>query len=160
MGRHLPEGQGLSAPELPAPVFVVHTLAHAVAALEAAATLERSVILSSAPDAGIYAGPGWFKALIDAVRAAVPAGRFTAILDCGDDAGAAQGALRAGIEAVVYIGRADVADRLAAIAVEKGARLLTERPATGLDLGRWFFGDVATLRRKCAACLASPGAIC
>src|SRR5271163_1144478 len=79
------------------PVFVVHSLTQAVAALEAAAGAEREIILLSAPDAGIYAGAGWFKALIDAARMAVPAARFSAMLDCGDDAGATQGALRAGV---------------------------------------------------------------
>lgn len=160
MGRNFREGQGpgLSEPGRPDPVFVVHTLAHAVAALEAAAAAERAVILVSAPDAGIYAGPGWLKALVDAARAAVPAARLTAILDCGDDAGAAQGALRAGIEAVVYTGRSDVADRLAAIAVDKGACLLTARPAVALDLGRRFFADAAALRQECAAYLTAPRA--
>jgi hypothetical protein len=114
----------------------------------------------SAPNAGIYAGPGWFKALIDAARAAVPTADAAFLLDCGDDAGAAQGALRAGIETVIFTGRADVAERLAAIAEAKGVRLLTARPGASLDLGRWFFADAETLRQHCAACLAPPQAIC
>jgi len=77
------------------------------------------------------------------------------MLDCGDDAGAAQGAIRAGIEMVIFAGRADVAERLAAIATAKGGRLLTVRPEASLDLGRWFFADPETLRRHCVAWLAS-----
>jgi hypothetical protein len=114
----------------------------------------------SAPNAGIYAGPGWFKALIDAARAAVPAADAVFMLDCDDDAGAAQGAIRAGIETVIFTGRADVAERLVAIAEASGRRLLTTRPDASLDLGRWFFADPETLRHHCAACLAPPEAIC
>ena len=82
------------------------------------------------------------------------------MLDCGDDAGAAQGAIRAGIEAVIFTGRADVAERLGAIAAATGVRLLTERPPAPLDLARWFFADAETLRRQCAAHLASLPPIC
>jgi hypothetical protein len=108
------------------------------------------VILLSAPDAGIYAGAGWFKAVVDAARAAVPAADFSAILDCGDDAGAAQGAIRAGVETVIFTGRADVAERLSGIATAKSIRLLTARPDASLDLVRWFFADGETLRQRCA----------
>jgi hypothetical protein len=142
------------------PVFVVHSLTHAIAALEAAAAAEHEIILISAPDAGIYAGPGWFRAVVDGAYAAAPAAKFSAVLDCGDDAGAAQGAIRAGVEAVIFTGRADVAERLAGIATAKKARLLTARPEALLDLGRWFFADAETLRRKCADVLASPKSIC
>lgn len=158
MGEHLPEGKSLNEPGPAAPVFVVHALSHAVTVLEAAAA--RPVILVSAPDAGIYAGPGWFKALIDTARTAAPNATFKAILDCGDDAGAAQGAIRAGIDAVIFTGRIDVAERLAAIAAASGAQLLSTRPEPLLDLGGRFFADTETLHRECAARLASPEAIC
>ncbi|HTZ36231.1 MAG TPA: hypothetical protein VMB84_09430 [Stellaceae bacterium] len=98
--------------------------------------------------------------MVEAARTAAPAARFAAVLDCDDDAGAAQGALRAGLAAVVFTGRADVAARLAAIAAARGARLLTKRPEAALDLGRWFFADTETLRRRCGDHLASPGPIC
>jgi acyl-CoA reductase-like NAD-dependent aldehyde dehydrogenase len=107
--------------------------------------------LLSAPDAGIYAGAGWFKAVIDTACAASPAADFSAVLDCGDDAGAAQAALRAGIGAIVFTGRTDVAERLAGIASATGARVLTARPAADLDLLAEFFSDAATLRRRCKA---------
>ena len=82
------------------------------------------------------------------------------VLDCGDDAGAAQGAIRAGIETAIFSGRADVAERLTAIADAGGLRLLTARPDASLDLGRWFFADVETLRQHCQAYLAPLQAIC
>lgn len=137
------------------PVIVVHSLAHAIAALTAAAEQNRAIVIASAPDAGIYAGPGWFGALLAAARAAVPAAAWTGRLDCGDDAGAAMGAIRAGIEGVVFTGRADVAARLADIAGQRGALLLTTRPERVLDLGALFFADSETLRRRCADVLAS-----
>ena len=148
MGEHLPEGEGLNEREPAAPVIVIHSLVHAVAALQAAAATGQSIDLLSAPSAGIYAGPGWFRALIDAAHMVVPAANADFILDCGDDAGAAQGAIRAGIQAIVFTGRSDVAERLAAIAAARGSRLLTARPDVALDLDRWFFADVATLRAR------------
>jgi hypothetical protein len=160
VGRHFPEGEGLNKPKPAAPVFIIHSLVHAVAALEVAADARCPIIVLSAPNAGVYAGPGWFKALTDTARGAVPTADAVFVLDCGDDAGAVQGAIRAGIETVVFTGRADVAERLAAIARAKDARLLTASPDISLDLGRWFFADAETLRAHCAACLAPPRTIC
>jgi hypothetical protein len=80
---------------------------------------------------------------------------FTAVLDCGNDAGAAQGAIRAGIDTVIFTGRTDVATRLSAIAAARGSHLLTQRPEAALDLGRWFFADSETLRRRCAETLGA-----
>jgi hypothetical protein len=161
MGAHLRRGARRLSGQPPAPapqgapVFIVHSLTHAVAALEAAAAVGREVILLSATDAGISAGPGWFKALANAAREAVPAARFAAILDCGDDAGAAQGAIRAGIDAIIYSGRTDVAERLAAIAQQAVVSLLTTRPLPLLDLGELFFASSGTLRERCTDALAS-----
>jgi hypothetical protein len=121
-----------------APVVVVHALAHAVAALTAAARCGRPVALMSAVDAGIGGGPGWWRELVAAARRAAPAARATAALDCGDDAGAAQAALRAGVEVVIFTGCAQTARRLADIARQRGATLVTERPPAALDLGDDF----------------------
>ena len=134
---------------MPSPCVIVHSLDHAAAALEAAAAAGRTVTLLSAPGAGIYAGPAWFKALAAAARAAVPAARCAAALDCGDDAGAAQAAIRAGVEAIVFTGPAEVGARLAAIAEARGIRLFTARPEAQLDLGALAFADAAALRQAC-----------
>src|SRR5580692_2184133 len=155
MGLLEPHGRGrrpfrrdaLSEPASP-PVIIVYSLAQAAAALEAAAAADRNIVLLSAVGAGIYAGAGWWKALIDSARDAVPGARLSAILDCGDDAGAAQAALRAGIEAIIYSGRADVAARLTAIAQLAGVSLLTTRPRPLLDLGELFFASPDTLRER------------
>jgi hypothetical protein len=143
-----------------APVIIIHSLAHAVAALGAAAEAGRAVVLASPPDAGIYAGPGWFREVLRAAREAVPAAQSSALLDCGQDAGAAMAAVRAGIDAIVFTGRADVAARLGDIATQAGARLLTARPAALLDLGTAFFADDEELRRRCADALASSAGFC
>jgi hypothetical protein len=136
------------------PAFVIHALAHAVAALTAAAEANRAIILLSAPDAGLYTGAGWFAALTAAAHAAIPAARATAMLDCGDDAGAAQSAIRAGIENIIFNGRSDVAARLADIGKQQGARVLTQRPPVLLDLQGAFFADAEILHRRCAAALS------
>jgi hypothetical protein len=153
-GRRLFRRDALSEPGS-APAIVVHSLAHAVAALQAAAAAERHVVLLSAPAAGIYAGAGWWQAVIEAARKVVPRARFSAILDCGDSAGAAQAAFRAGAEAATFTGRADVAERLVAIAEARGSRLLTARPQPALDLAVCFFADTETLRWRVADVLAS-----
>src|SRR5689334_5828389 len=126
-----------------APAVVVHSLAHAVAALEAAAEVGRPVLLLSAVDAGLSAGPGWWRETIAAARNSAPAARAGALLDCGDDAGAAQGALRAEVEAIVFTGAAAVAERLADIARQHGGRVHRERPRAALDLADDFFAPPA-----------------
>jgi hypothetical protein len=145
------------SPDADAAIIIVHSLAHAIGALKAAARASRPITLLSAPDAGIYAGPGWLRALVAAAREAVPDGRCSAILDCGEEAGAALGAIRAQIEAVLFIGRPDVARRLADIARQHGVRLDTTRPATALDLGADFFASAADSERRCADYLAGLG---
>jgi hypothetical protein len=142
------------------PAIVVHGVAHAVAALEAAAAAGKPVMLLSAPDAGIAGGPGWWREMIAAAREAVPEAQFDSLLDCGDDAGAAQGAIRAGVKAIVFTGRADVAGRLADIAGQRDVRLVTNRPAAALDFADMFFALPEILRRRCAEVLASGPAFC
>jgi hypothetical protein len=167
MGLLEPHGRGRRAfrrdalRKAPAPpIIVVHSLLHAAAAVKAAAAANREIVLLSAPDAGIYAGAGWWNALVDATGHAEPGGRFSAILDCGDDAGAAMAALRAGLSAVVYTGRAEVGQRLAAIAQQQNSRVLATRPPHALDLADYFFADGETLRRNCADLLASEPGFC
>ena len=142
------------------PVFVVHSLAHAVAALTAAAGAGCPIRLLSAPGAALYAGPGWWRALVEAARAAAPTGCCITILDCADNAGAAQGAIRGGVEAIVFTGRADVAARLVDIAGQRGIEMVTERPAAVLDLAELFFAGPDQLLRRCREVLASVTGPC
>jgi hypothetical protein len=137
------------------PVITVHALTHAVAALTAAAASGKSVVLASGPGAGIYGGPGWWRELIAAARAAVPEAVAMALLDCGDDAGAAQAAIRAKVEAILFTGPRDVAERLADIASRSGCRFFLEQPAAALDLGAEFFASPDRLRNRCTEYLQS-----
>jgi hypothetical protein len=132
------------------PVIIIHSLAQANVALRAALKADRPVVLASPPGAGSYVGPGWFGALVAAAREAVPDARFSILLDCGDDVGAALAAIRAEIQGVVFTGRADVARRLADIACQHGVRFVTARPAALLDLGDNFFASPEILERRCA----------
>jgi len=136
-----------------APVIVVHSLGHAIAALTAAARASSRVVLASAPGAGSYVGPGWFGALVAAAREAVPEARFSALLDCGDDVGAALAAIRSEIEGVVFTGRADAATRLADIASQHRVRLIIDRPPVALDLRDDFFATSEILEQRCADAL-------
>ncbi len=121
-----------------------------IGAIKAGARAGRPIILVSAPEAGVYAGPGWFKALLEAAREAVPDARFSAILDCGDQAGAALAAIRAQVESVIFTGREDVARRLADIAHQNKVRLETTRPAAVFDLGADFFASAENVEQRCA----------
>jgi hypothetical protein len=112
-------------------------------------------VIASAPGAGAYTGPGWFKALVAAAHEAVPAARCSALLDCGDSVGAALAATRAEVEGVIFTGRADVARRLADIARQHGVRFETQRTAAAFDLAEYFFASPADLERRCAEFLAT-----
>jgi hypothetical protein len=133
-----------------ASVFVVHSLPQAIAALTAAARAGRPVVLASAPGAGGYAGPGWFRGLVAGAREAVPGARCSSLLDCGDNVGAALAAIRAEVEGIIFTGRADAAGRLADIARQHSVRFETERPAVVLDLVEVFFASPEEIERKCA----------
>ena len=116
------------------------------------------MVLLSATNAGIYAGAGWFKALVEAAANAVPEAVFTALLDCGDQPGTALAAIRAGVEGIIFNGRNDVADRLADIAHQRGIGFLTQRPTAGLDLLDDFFAAEPTIEQRCADFLGRAAA--
>ena len=108
--------------------LVIHGIDDALQAVAASRDLDRPVTLISAPGAAAYAGPLWFKALIEQARAAAPDTKVSGVLDCADDAGHAMAALRAGIEAIVFTGDDGVADKLSAMAEATGAHVQRIRP--------------------------------
>jgi len=116
-----------------AKAVIIHELAHARAALTVAAELGVPVALWSAPGAAAYAGAGWFSAVLKRATAAVPAARFSGVLDCADRADLVQAALRQGLREVCYRGPAGFARRLADIAGQQQATLRRRRPPA-LDL--------------------------
>lgn len=111
------------------PAVVVHGLGDALAAL----SHDRPVLLLSAPGAGLYAGCGWWRALVAAARQARPDAVTMDALDCADAPGRALEALSVGCGIVILAAREDVFRQVAAIAAETGATLWSARPPA-LDL--------------------------
>ena len=129
---------------------VIHELAHARAALAAAAALGVPVELWSAPAAAAYAGAGWFDAVLRTAGNRAPAAVFIGVLDCDDRADLVQAALRQGLTHVYFRGANAVAARLADIARQGGATLYRKRPRA-LDLC-----DRADAEAACRAWLGDP----
>ena len=115
------------------PAIVFHSLAQAEVALAVAGELGLAVTLLSAPSAAGYAGPGWFRSVVEQARAAQPEAQVTAVLDCGEFSGLALAALRDGVTLIRFSG--DTADKIADIAGQYGARVISTRPEA-LDLAR------------------------
>ena len=114
--------------------IIVHSLDHARAALAAARVARVAVTLASAEGAGGYAGPLWFKSLIEAACADFPEVAVTAVLDCGSEAGTTLGALRHGIKRVRFTGNEAALAPLQDIAHQLRAEIETGPPPDALDL--------------------------
>jgi hypothetical protein len=110
------------------PAFVVHGLAHLRTALGVGRSRAVAVTAITAEGASAYAGAAWFLAMVAAGRADYPDVPLIAILDCGAFAGDAVMALRLGVGHLVFVGHPMAAARLAGIAAQTGARVLTQRP--------------------------------
>ncbi len=108
------------------PAVVVHGLPH----LQQAVAPGRPVTLLSGPGAALYAGCGWWRALM-----ARGAGGNPDILDCADAAGRAMEALRAGCRLLVLDPALPSWTLVASRAAVVGATLLAGRPAA-LDLAQ------------------------
>jgi len=114
--------------------IIVHSLAHARAALAAAHALRVPVALASAAGAGGYAGPLWFKALIEAASGDFPDVEVTAVLDCGTEAGTTLAALRHGFKRVRFTGTEAALPALRDIAHQLAAEIETDDAPEALDL--------------------------
>lgn len=114
--------------------IVIHSLAHARAAVAAAEALGKPVTLYSAPDAASQVGPGWFREVVARARAEHPRGRVRAVLDCGRAPGLALASLRAGIEEIHLDAPTEIRDKVAAIARRGGGRLIERTDTPVLDL--------------------------
>ena len=114
--------------------IVCHSLGHAVAALTAAETLACDVTLLSAAGAAGTSGPGWFREVIAGAREICPRVQVSAILRCGDCAGHALAALRAGVGEIALDGSVAMRRRVASIAKQQGARLVRVPTTPALDL--------------------------
>jgi hypothetical protein len=105
------------------PAIVIHGLAHARLALAPG----QPVTLLSAPAAALYAGSGWWRAVI-----AAAGGDGPDLLDCADAPGRALEALSLGCRGLV-LHPCPAWDSVAERAAAQGAALLRERPPA-LDL--------------------------
>ena len=105
------------------PAIIVHGLAQARAALAP----NRPVTLLSAPGAALYAGCGWWAALLAAAAHTGPA-----FLDCADAPGRAWEGLKLGLTGII-LRPCPAWDQVAEYAASLGATLLTAAPPA-LDL--------------------------
>jgi hypothetical protein len=105
------------------PAVIVHGLAQARRAVAAG-----PVTLLSAPGAAVYAGCGWWRAVVEASLTPGPD-----VLDCADAPGRAMEALRAGCRIIVLDPGVPAWGLVAARAATLGARVLAIAPPA-LDL--------------------------
>ena len=114
--------------------IVVHSLDQARAALAAASSLKRKVVLASASGAGCYAGSPWFKSLAALAQASYPEAQMESVLDCGAEAGVALAALRMGFKRVGFSGGDNARAKLEEIARALGATIESGGAPDALDL--------------------------
>jgi hypothetical protein len=112
-----------------APAVVVHRLTDALRAL----SVGLPITLLSGSGAGLYAGCGWWRGLVDQARAAYPGIAVADILDCAEGSGQALAALRIGQRFLVLWPSAPGWGAVAAIAAEYGGAVLPAAPSA-LDL--------------------------
>lgn len=116
--------------------FIIHELAHATAALEAARRHNTSVTLVSAPGAVRTGGAGWWRELITAARSDFPDAEMRSVLDCADEPGTALSAIRAGVEAIALSAPEDARARVAEIAEQASVALVSINWPDAVDLAR------------------------
>lgn len=116
-----------SQPPLPAAVYV-WSLDLARTATRCASELQRPLLLLCPQESAAFGGVPWFETLVRQARQETGA-RALAGLEAGEDGALAHEALRAGLDVVIFTGPNATRQRLAAIAREQGAVLLSEAPA-------------------------------
>jgi hypothetical protein len=135
VSHELKAGEALNVKQYPA--VVIHGLADARRAL----AVDRPVTLLSATGAALFAGCGWWMALVARARAEHAGLPVEDILDCADAPGLALGALRIGQRRIVLSLDAPGWRSVAAIAASLGGEVSHTRPAS-LDMA-----DRAAVRR-------------
>ena len=85
----------------------------------------------SAPGAALFAGCGWWRAVIERARGEYPGVPIDDILDCADAPGLALGALRIGQRRLVLSPTSPGWQSVAAIAASLGGEVLTSRAIVG-----------------------------
>lgn len=112
-------GQGAAGRRRPGPPLTTPVVVHDLEGARAALAADPTAVLVSAPGAAAFWGVGFLAALERELG-------HPLIIDCGDDAGVAMAALRAGCRDLLFTGREDVAERLASMAGKVGGRVRHE----------------------------------
>ena len=112
-----------------APTVVIHDMGQARAALAAAAEASQEIHLLTPPGGAHYAGAPYYAELFRQAGAAVPAARFRATLDCGDDAALALTAIAAGWRSLVLTRGGKAFAKVEDVAGRAGARVTRRTPA-------------------------------
>lgn len=113
------------------PAVVIHSLADARIVLG----IKRPVTLLSAPGAALYAGSGWWRALIEAAHREFSDVPMLDILDCADASALAVGAISIGQKLLILEQDAPARQAVTAIAASHAAELLASRPPA-LDMSQ------------------------
>ena len=131
-----PATPGRTATTAPEAAVLVHAMAQAKLAIDAARRAGRSsLLLLSSADAACHMGAAWWLALVRQAAAAAPDLRLHDLLDCGDAAGRALQALRLGGRGLILDHRCAQRPAVLERAAPLGARVLDRRPIH-LDLGQ------------------------
>lgn len=136
----------MSASPLSRPILI-RNLGDGLAAARAAGSAGVGLALMAPPAGGAL----WLLGVLERVRRSHPPLELTGLLDCCDRAGEAQGALAAGVPALLFTGHPQAAARLSAIAEARGATLLTACPPP-LDLAAESRGSTHPERLEALCC--------
>jgi len=115
------------------PTFIIHDLSHVLTVGKASEELGLPATVQSAPGLATTLGPEAFTALIEETLHACPDAMIVGVLDCGDQAGTAIGALRRGVKRVSVNLDTPVKDKVSDIASQLDAEVVAISD-TALDL--------------------------
>jgi len=112
------------------PAIIIHSLDDAVAALKnhhQTATVPSDILYLLSPrDGAATMGAAVFQAMITDARAQFPECAFTAVLDCGNEPGYAQAAIRAGVKAITFEGTPEAFIRISNIAKQNDCQITNQ----------------------------------
>ena len=94
----------------------IHDLEEARRAVDRVRETDEELVLVTAQDSAAFAGVGFWQAVTMALERPV-------VIDCGEDAGLAMGALRAGARDLLFTGPDELAVKLEDMAGQLGGRL-------------------------------------
>ncbi len=143
-------GAGALATTAAPPIFIVHDLACARAALRAARAAGGPIVLRSPPGAIHAHGLGFLIALFDETRRAEPDVPHETVIDCDDDAARAHRSLALGQRQVAFRGHPAAKRRLDSVAGQLGATVLKG----GIPRGACRLDDPAKAEARAAEHIA------